>query len=286
MLLLGACFVSSCVESIGSEGEPCNRNALCGFGLVCESGFCEADGEVANSADSGVTVPQPDSGVLPDVGIAPGTVELAAWSFSGDLVDESGRGNDGTAVGAIFGIDRLGSASSALVLAGNGEHVDIGTAVKPAFPFTFNLWLRVDAEATGFGMGVIRNDEVNSRGFRWGAEVRITQTQALYMSVYDGFAAGGTRRDAMTEGGLIAVGRWHMVTVAFNGLGSFTAYVDGRVAMTTAGNGTGASLRYSSGSGAIGMGDRTIQSFVGMIDDVRIFEGALSEADVAVLFDG
>ena len=79
---------------------------------------------------------------------------------------------------------------------------------------------------------------------------------------------------------------WQMVTAVFVSLGDTRIYVDGVEVPSHPGDGTGTSLLYSSAPGTIGLASRPAPflPFEGAIDDVSVFDVALSEDEVQALF--
>ncbi len=80
--LLGGCGVP-----VGTKGEPCNARGLCGSGLACVSGLCEATGTSPTDAGTSPT----DAGTSPtDAGTSPtdaGTSPTDAGTVAADMVD-------------------------------------------------------------------------------------------------------------------------------------------------------------------------------------------------------
>jgi len=68
---------------------------------------------------------------------------VAYYPFSGNTKDASGNGNDGTVVGAQLTSDRFGKADSAYAFYGNGDYVDCGhdTSLDITGPITIALWI-------------------------------------------------------------------------------------------------------------------------------------------------
>jgi len=208
---------------------------------------------------------------------------IAAWSFSGDATDDTGNGNDGTVQGATLTDDRFGNPESAYLFDGD-DAIGIGNNVKPNFPFTFNLWIRL-AES---GMhGIVANDDVNHGGNRWGVSLNIRESGVFYAAVYNGFARAETRRDAQTDDPVVRPGEWQMFSVVFASLTDFRFYVDGVQVPSSPWTGTASSLIYSSAPGTIGVASRQPNGwlpFNGEIDDVSVFDKALTDEEVETLY--
>jgi hypothetical protein len=212
---------------------------------------------------------------------------IAAWCFSGDATDDTGNGNDGTVQGATLTDDRFGNPESAYSFDGD-DTIGIGNNVKPDFPFSFNVWIRNEAELGNIGYGIMANDDVNSAGNRWGAAIAVNPSEGFLAVVFNGFATQSTRRGVRTDEAPVLHGEWQMVTAVFASLVDMRIHVDGVEVPVVPNGGTGNSLIYSSAPGTIGSADRggAILLFQGEIDDVSVFDRALSDEEVQTLYGG
>jgi hypothetical protein len=65
------------------------------------------------------------------------------YPFSGDAKDESGHGNDGTVVGATITSDRSGNPDNAYAFNGNDDHILMPDIVPDSIAeFTISVWVK------------------------------------------------------------------------------------------------------------------------------------------------
>jgi len=279
-----------CSSDNGGEGGTAGDGGSAGEGGTGGDGGSGGDGGTAGAGgaagDGGTAGEGGSSGEGGGGGMAfPLLDPIAAWSFSGDAMDDTGNGNDGTVQGATLTDDRFGNLESAYSFDGNDE-IGIGNNVKPNFPFTFNVWIRNES-----GRGIMANDDVNSNGFRWGAGITLNVSGGFVATVFSGFATASTRRGVRTDPDVVRPGEWQMVTAVFASLLDTRIYVDGAEVPVVSNGGTGNSLTYSNASGNIGSPDRGSGSgawlpFQGEIDDVSVFDRALSDEEIETLYGG
>jgi len=62
------------------------------------------------------------------------------WPFNGNANDESGNGNNGTVIGAVLVDDRFGIAQSALAFDGINDFVEMSSSFSNWQDFSFSLW--------------------------------------------------------------------------------------------------------------------------------------------------
>jgi len=204
---------------------------------------------------------------------------VAYYPFNGNADDESGNGNDGTVNGATLTTDRNGEAGSAYDFGGPaGEIVaPLPSGLAAAQPFTASLWVKVtsnqeDAWLISFGTG--------------------TRNRAFHISLNDtspdsGFGYGFWEWAVTGNGSEPSyqpiINKWTHYTVIMSGP-TLSAFVDGQML------GDPISI---SGANIDTAGHLTIgailpnshQAFDGSIDDIRIYDRALSDAEVSELYE-
>jgi hypothetical protein len=215
---------------------------------------------------------------------------VAYWPFDGNADDASGNGNDGAVSGAMLVPDRNGAADSAYSFDGVDDAIGIGSGVKPALPLTANLWLNQSSN----GLFVLfRNDQIDGGSSRYGIGLS-TDGSELALQLFSGFSVINTRKGVVTTGGQISLGSWTMFTAVAAGLNDLRLYVNGSPAPTVATTGTGNSFLYSGAPGAIGQVNDTPNNnivftsttFDGLIDDVGVWDRALTDDEIEALYRG
>jgi len=196
----------------------------------------------------------------------------AHWSFDDKSTtvakDVSGRAVDGEIKGCTVAEGKVGAA----LRFGKGKFIELGRTAKPSMvnrPFTIMAWIKTDAPT-----GV-----VVARG---GAFCGIS----LYIK--DGFPKFGIRRskagsaDIVTGREKVGAGWTHLAVVVrddrielhVNGTLVATAKTDG---VMRSNGGQGMEIGFDAGNSAIEITD----AFEGVIDEVKQFDAALSEKEIA-----
>jgi len=208
---------------------------------------------------------------------------VAYYPFNGNANDESGNGNHGTVTNATTTNDRFGNPESAYTFDGTGNtYINIGNNVKPSFPITFCAWVKLD---TLVDCEIMRNDLNDGNSYYHGVTMQIKNDGRIQGFVGSGYASPNTRKSKRTnEDSLITIGSWHFISIIFNNYNDIAIYVD---AQEYDGyyNGNGTGMTYGHYDGHIGIGlTNGFNAVDGEIDDIRIFNSALSHQEVLSIF--
>ncbi len=210
------------------------------------------------------------------------------WSFDGSdisgttVYDRSGQGNNGTLTnGPTPALGKLGQGMS---FDDTNDYVNIGniSALKPAFPFSVSFWSK-----RTIGSGVVFSTgpaNMGASGYRgW--------------MIYDGgdFRGGdgsgvgiGDRfgRNVLVNPGIDGI--WHYKTIVVTSSTNINLYLDGELNNGAYTNGTASSLGYGSDRVLIGASDDggTPENFFGgFVDEVRVYNRALSANEISGLYN-
>jgi len=206
---------------------------------------------------------------------------LVAWyPFSGNVNDESSNSNDGTVYGAVLTTDRFGNTNSAYSFDGVDDYIDLGSSFtqSPA-DLTYAAWIKTTYDVPSGGSRVIISRK----------DAMLTDScMTLLVNENDYASIGINSHQHYTTWPVYSTaindGRWHFVTATKNG-DTLTVYVDGITGGTF-----DDSLSISSTSPFyIGKDkvweDLSVEThFYGIIDDVRIYESALTSEDIQTLY--
>jgi hypothetical protein len=204
---------------------------------------------------------------------------VAHYSFNGDAKDRTPYGNNGTVHGATLTKDRLGRSDSAMSFNGSGAYIDVG---KPSIlKFQGNQSMSICAWAnpsTASGYGRVFAADAGHGGYGY----------RLWLNVdgYWGFSITSAARNdgALYSANAAQLNTWQLVCGMWNG-SAMSIYVNGSIAGTK--DASVGTIDYSS-VGDFAIGGRTNQStnyFTGDIDDVRIYNRALSQQEIQKLYD-
>ena len=212
---------------------------------------------------------------------------VGQWLFAGNANDSSGNDYNGTVYGASLTTDRFGTPNSAYFFDGTGDtYIDVGDV--PAFnfgfgDFTLSAWVFTQADgryliskytapSPGFDP-----DPLNPRTRGYGLS---TEPQGAYAYLSEAQAVSGPPN--------LNDGQWHFIAATFSRLSDLTLYVDGSV--IASGSIAAAAVLDQTNSDSLLFGKLSPgsfygpQAFYGSIDDIRIYNRALSDAEVSALY--
>ena len=203
---------------------------------------------------------------------------IAYYPFNGGTLDESGKGNNGVSFNVKSTEDRFNNPSSAFSFNGIDSYVDCGNPTAFNFgtgDFTLSAWIRCNGSQPGryvlgkygipyqplaYGLGTWDNSSAYSfiTGADWPIELRSTLS--------------------------LANSDWHHLVVVYQRNREMVLFQDStvidRVNISNSKN-SAITNSYPLTIGKVVAG----QHFGGEIDDVRIYNKALSEAEVKTLHD-
>lgn len=210
---------------------------------------------------------------------------LAYYPFNGNADDEYGDHN-GIINGPVLTSDRFSNPNSAYLFDGDDDYIDIGNQLKPSLPISISCWIRA-SEINN--MVIFRNDKVDGNTTYNGVIVTVTESGQLSSLIGNGqIASPWSRYDMHTVNSVINANQWMHVVVVFNSPRDQKYYVNGEFKESEAGTGTASTMKYSNNNGAIGAryplsSNRSV--FNGKIDDIRVFNKALTLDEIRLLFN-
>jgi hypothetical protein len=202
---------------------------------------------------------------------------VAHYPFNGDAVDATGNGNDGEVMGATLTTDRFGNEDSAYSLDGN-DHLlvsDNSSVFIGTNDFTYSMWVKTSSSSSqmlcqrwqsGDGPYYLRINDAN------GNTTFIT---------YDSENLSLRNSQSTVD---VADGSWHMITCMREGTTTLV-YVDDQLVSTA--SGTIRSIVNKAGYLYIGVqvyNGSLINYFTGSVDDVRLYNRALSITEIEELY--
>ena len=213
-----------------------------------------------------------------------GADAVGIWRFeavsAGITPDESGYGNDGTVNGATLVGSEIYPGTNALSFDGVDDYINCGN--KPSLNplsgnITIEMWLRLDSDPNCDGNNNYR------RVFNKASAYRLILEQGRKFT-WDAYTAGGTQR-YYGSGSKIPIGLWTFITLTYDSSTSESKiYFDGEeISGTYWSNGSG---RINSNGNSFYINTSSIAcpagngNFHGLIDEVRIYETALSVAEI------
>ena len=199
------------------------------------------------------------------------------WGFNGNANDESGNGNNGTVNGANLTDDHLGNLNSAYVFNGNSDFIALPYSSLWEFglnDFTVAGWfLSLD----GTNDNIIRFDNGLSPSSLWGMRVKNANMNFI--------CTGGGNAYSPLASNTVSTGVWHH-SVMIRTPNALLMYLDGNLIHTeitpTIANIQSNGTYYPS----IGrLGSYNAEYFEGNIDDIGIWNRALTECEIQDLYN-
>jgi formylglycine-generating enzyme required for sulfatase activity len=197
---------------------------------------------------------------------------VAYYPFDGNAKDMSGNGHHGTVHGATFGKDRYSNSANAMTFDGLGDYIDLGNDPKldvGSNNFTLATWIRKDS-ATGIRDILAKRKANPHHGWVfqiWGS-IRLWSEHGSF--------------DTPLPSGL--VNNWLHISIVRNIVGATAKlFIDGRIVNT--GSFSGQDLSNSNRLSIGRLSGEDDHYFDGSIDEVRIYERALSDVEVATLYN-
>ena len=200
---------------------------------------------------------------------APFNLDLVAYyPFTGNANNETGSGNNGVAEGATLTTDRFLNPNKAYYFGGDGDDVRIQPA--PNFwstgSFTFSCWIKIQPGGL-YQPRIIHNGTL---------DVGLTDTSGSPLLFFAGFGFNG-----LVTTNHLSTGVNYHVAGTYDGI-TVRLYLDGIEILSQNVNWT---LQVTSIPLGIG---RNLQTgtdwFSGTIDDVRLYNRALTKAEIKQLF--
>jgi uncharacterized protein (TIGR02145 family) len=194
---------------------------------------------------------------------------LAYYPFNNNVEDESGNGNHGINNGAIPTYDRFGNANSAMLF--NNSYIDCNNSLLPETgDFTINMWVYPDSLACAlWGQYAF-----NTYG-RIFAGIDQPSGKVFFFHSSDGSVDIATFNPIETK-------KWYMLSFIREG-NELKIYLNGSIQET----GSLTPMNILQRKFLIGIQNESYdldEGFNGIIDDVRIYDGALTQNDLNNLY--
>jgi hypothetical protein len=217
----------------------------------------------------------------------PTTGLIAYFPFEGNADDSTGNGNNGTVYGATFAADRFGNTNSAYSFDGTDDYIDLGSTLgfTDGDSISISAWVKVDTISPDIAQIVSNYDRTLTKGI-------MLDTYNNTGSYLGNFRAHNVRFNnnyfARISANPPDTESWYHLVGVFKGDGTTYLYVNNTEEINTFFDGTiNSSSHFSDKNFVIGRQAHYSSQerfFNGLIDDVRIYNRALTKAEVETLF--
>lgn len=219
---------------------------------------------------------------------------LGHWTFDGpdvdwssttaEVRDSSGSGNNGDARNGMSTASAVpGAVGQALRFnSASGNYLQYGNILNSlAFPFSISSWVYRDGSTSDYI--VATDDQDVPAGILCGAWIAIGSNQAQ-ANTGDCVCNALNCKKTATTVSTVPTKEWVNIVAVFNSLGDSDIYFNGALQSVTY-TGTATAFNQSSLSFKIGRSGRSPTADMdGMIDDVRIYNRALSATEIQQLY--
>ena len=205
---------------------------------------------------------------------------VASYEFSGDADDGSGNENHGTVSGAVLAEDRFGIPNAAYRFDGGSSVITAGSVIVPnQSQFSVSAWFyRTTSLPNSYTSNIVNQADYNGDSAGFSLMLKETTGGNSRVRFLWNDQAGG-RNDVSTAD--VQYLAWNHVVGVYDGAVQ-SIYLNGALVNSTANQGA---ITFPSSPFRIGHEDRPeVAGFAGRIDDVYIYDRALSAAEVQLLY--
>jgi len=194
------------------------------------------------------------------------------WDEGGKVTDKSGNGNDGKVQGAVWVADEMSGGAYSFngrdnrILINNHPSLELGTGAR-----TIGAWIKNCGDTRDY-------QAIFTKGTNPGYSFRLAPSPARAIEY---FKSAGENYSFFTASHSISDNAWHHLAVVDRGNGTADFYKDGTLLETVTKTNYNSD---STGDAAIGARHDVFgQVFNGLIDEVRIYNRALSSDEINAL---
>ena len=208
------------------------------------------------------------------------------WPFNGNANDQSGNGLNGTVNGATLIPDRYGNVNSAYSFNGISSFIEVldNQILKPNNSLSLSAWVYIDSNDTSPFNGII--SKMHSQSQNYASYQLITGNNVLNQAGQPGLTVRTTQSYAWTDvAGQNLLNQWQFVCGTWDG-SVMKFYQNGTLVATLNQAGT---LIYNSENLLFGKrkdGNGNNDYYMGKIDDIGIWNRALSQQEITNMYNG
>ena len=206
---------------------------------------------------------------------------IAFYPFDGNANDESVNGNNGIVNGATLTEDRFGNTNSAYLFDGVNDFISVDhhDSLEPSYGLTLSVWIR-----NTHPLGKWGDDNVISKDAKIGDLANGYLLRTGYPEDEIIIYAGGKKPDHHNNVAGHDTNEWLHAVGTYTAGSQIALYVNGEL-MTADTGGVPSFIPYTHGQLRIGSAfDGSSFFYKGMIDDIRIYNRALSDSEVQELY--
>jgi chitodextrinase/cytochrome c553 len=205
---------------------------------------------------------------------------IAYWQLdqsSGTTAPDASGSFDGTLANGPSWSPDGGQAGGALAFDGDDDHVDLGAPDVSGEALTIALWMKADDFGVEDARFLSKATGTNPEAHYWMVGTK-NQTRIRFR-----LKTGGSTTTLESAEGVLTSGQWHHVAAVYDG-GQMRIYRDGEQVASADKN--GAIDTDGSVAAALGNNPGGERPFDGLLDEVRLYDRALSATEISTLMTG
>ena len=206
---------------------------------------------------------------------------VAHYTFDGDANDQSGNNHNGTVTNATLAVDRHGESNKAYSFDGNNSYIEVpwSGSVKVQDDITMSAWVNIrdksdDGNYYGsYGRVIYAPNEYYEMYLNWNGGDGVNNREIYSRSGGHGYSLG----QSITEG------QWKNIVYTYTS-DTLRIYVDGVLSRKEYRSWSWNNDLPNSGSLFLGARGPNNDVFLGSLDDIRIYNRALSATEISTLY--
>ncbi len=209
---------------------------------------------------------------------------VAYYPFNGNALDKSGNGNDGISYNATITQDRFGNPSSAYSFNGTNSYIQVPYSsqfnLSQSSGFSVVLWFNPAATQRPIYVLIDKSHNPPS-AWNTGWVIQCMNDGVYGVNNFGFWFGNGSTMTNGANGTCFFDNKWHLVVATFDGLKT-NFYIDGNLTGNSLLSGTPSTTNYPLLIGRVYAYNSGF--FKGDIDDIRIYNRALSASEVSQLY--
>ena len=216
------------------------------------------------------------------------TSGLVAWyPFTGNAIDSSGNGNNGTINGVTLTTDRFGNPNSAYSFSGNSQYISVpnSSSLTPT-QITITCWIKALIPQNSDITILSKMNHTNASNFSYGFQIQSKPNYFLKTGWSYGGCGGSGGGTADTGTNKISNGIWTMVTTSITNTGACKNYINGKLVDSFVSK-NNPFVPCGLANSELRIGEWWLndpQWYNGQLDDIRIYNRPLDSVEIQALY--
>ncbi len=204
------------------------------------------------------------------------------WPFNGNANDESGSGIDGIPNGPILTTDRFGNNDASYSFDGGGEHINTNyEGILGQNARTFSMWFLSEGNINGSSLLFYGLNNIGSR----------VNIYLGYVENTGNVAYIDNSNSAISYNPIIPFGSWNHLVYTYDSIdgqstSDFKLYINGTLTSSIYSNYNGDQSLFTQAGETLTFGSVIGQELVGKMDDIGIWNRALTQEEITSLYLG